>query len=305
MQISLAAAAAVALVIAVVSQLSGHPAWVACECVLATGLAAGCFAGARQQVSDLQAACYADWRFELHDLLATALTLMHGADKDFAAAVLAQADWRCRALNSAEVVSPIANRRAWAATGLAVALVLAVVQLPQRAVSSEISQANGLAESPSSDVEQLPGMDVTPMRPAGDGSLDELSNRPTDQQSVSQGDGNAGGGSASPSPGDEPSTGGGIARTNVSVSPIQIPLSNTATGTSHDGLIAGGGGRGDGRNGSGDSGARTGSSANTPSAAPWQSAAWPAAQSAARQALQTGRIDPAYQPIVRDYFLRP
>lgn len=305
LQSALAVAAAAALVTAILLELGGRSPWAACLGLLLAGLVLGVIRSAVQNVSELQAATAADRRFRLDDLLATALSLPPAADQRFASAVLAMADARCRRLSAADVCRPIASGRAWAATGLAVALVLAVVQLPQRAVSSEIPRpmaGTGLSSAASPELNRI---DATPMRPPGDGSLDEPSNRASDQQDGFADNGQIGNGQATSSPADRFSAGAGIGRSSAAEAPITFPAGDGNSIASAGNATAGGGPSGARGNGHGNSGAGTGTDHTVPSVSPWQSSSWPAAELAAQRAIQSGRIDPAYQPLVRDYFSHP
>lgn len=263
-------------------------------------------------VAPARAAHEADHRLGLNDLLITAWSIQSspGPDRPWQQTILALADRRCRDLKAP--VFP-KNDRAWKSVGLIAVLTVLLGFLPVDSRRDTSSSPLRLADS-DSDLLSTQSMAVSPSsaaaRPAGSETMDEPSNRSamadapalpdTAAQQTSPDDGTA------TSQTQQASQAGGLSRT--AALPPQLLFStadSTAAQANQSGLPAGG--TVQAANGGKPVAMIEGGTRNDlpPSTAPWQSSSWPSAQRAAMLAVQTSRIDPIYQDLVRDYFQQP
>jgi hypothetical protein len=307
-----AAAVAVGLVMLAVGRAGMT---VSLGCVLA-GLLAGLVWGGQLRISPLAAAIVADRRFNLCDLLATAWQIEEQSKGEvgWRRAVVAIADARCRELDGRLIVAATNRGRQWSMIGLALAMSVAIGLWPVKSeqMRSAIA-ANPATEDGDGGVQDaVVSYSATPaqLRPAGGEALDEPSNRMGDTESSNADDGEEGGageaGSERATGGVTSAVGAGLAVTSAHTGAmISLPLNVSSDQNAKSGVAAGGA-SGSVLGGAGDvSGAHSASATVAQQAAPWQSANWPAAQSAALQSVQSSRIEPAYQDLVRDYFDQP
>jgi hypothetical protein len=129
LQISTAAGCAAAILWSILLILQGRPAFPACVFVV-IGLAIGIVLASFIRVSPLEAAMNADRRFGLADLLASAWSVQQKTP--ISEAIIAMADARCAKMNPAKMGSVISRPRAWAATSLGAALVIALAFFPSK-----------------------------------------------------------------------------------------------------------------------------------------------------------------------------
>jgi hypothetical protein len=303
LQISTAVGCAAAILWSILLILQGRPVLPACALVV-IGLVIGIVLAAFIHVSPFQAAMDADRRYGLADLLASAWSVREKTP--VSEALIAMADARCKELNPAKMGSIISRPRAWAVTSLAAALVIALAFFPAKGASSVAVNKPGDFFAPESSSGSNP--EITQLRPNGAGSTDEPSNRATgdlpSSEAVPGGHAIGNEGLASSS-GNDSASAGGVGRTSVSISKSDLTPANGGNSLA-DGITASGGDLSDGKGQPGDSGAYSGNGAlHHPLVAAWQSNRWPTAQAAAIQSIQNGRIDPAYQDIVREYFQHP
>ncbi|MGA2231829.1 MAG: hypothetical protein ABSH22_13100 [Tepidisphaeraceae bacterium] len=282
-------------------------------CVLA-GLAAGLFWCAQLRISPLAAAIIADRRFNLCDLLATAWQIQERSKGELSwrRAVLAIADARCRELDASRAVAATNRGRQWSMIGLSLALSVAIGLWPiksghaRSAIASIPTTADGGIQNAAVSSIETPSQ----MRPAGGAALDEPSNRIGDADSSNTGDvekGAAGkNGSDRAIGGQKSAAGAGMAETSAHTTPMNsLPLNTAPDQTTKSGAAAGGA-TGSVLNGAGDAHSAHAASASLAlQAPPSQSSTWPAVQSADLQSIQSSQIEPAYQDLVRDYFLGP
>jgi hypothetical protein len=259
--------------------------------VLGIGLFTG-FAGALAvRVSALDAAAWADARWQLKDLLATAVSL--ASDDPWAASVKRMADDRCAELRGSPIAMKFLGTRANGLVLLAIALVLTLDLFPgvstqswQRA--SAAAAAQGINSQPRDNSNVPPPAAID--RPAADGAIDEPSQRNGEIAS----------------PAELPGSGSGLARTpaqNADQPPISVAASPGSS--SSQGVLAGGG---NATASAGRPGDVTGIAADPNHAVPapsWQTQSWPAADAETGQTIRNNQIDPAYQDLVTDYFQRP
>jgi hypothetical protein len=231
-------------------------------------------------------------------------------------AILAGAEARCRELDYRSIAPLFPGARQLGFISVFLVLAGAIGLWPVRSAQSPPAIAAIIADRD----EAVPNEthvsgDAVQIRPAGGAAIDEPSDRRGD---------------VSPPPPSKSET-GSAAKSGVARAAVAVSTNNPASGaglaetSAHDAPIAplplqSSSAHGD-RTGSPAAGAApSGSNANaqpalagntsassTPvaPAAPWQSPNWPAAQAAALQSVQSARIDPAYQDLVRDYFQRP
>lgn len=307
LQKSLVFSCLVALIAGVVAVGLEDSARPVCAGVFGIGAIAAIAWAGSQRVSHFEAARFADERFDLADLLSTAWTFRHQPIKDsLLAGLRAQAESRCRELQRTASVQLIANPRSWAATGLCVLLVICISFWPARAAESRDVELASAQTNPAdaNNLSVAPPMEQ--LRPAGDSSWNESSNRPSETgaqpNDVAT---NQSGSDANSSSTNGSSAGNGIARTSVAIPKSNSIPPTTTSASTNTGQPAGDRGRSIGGTRSAPTGSYASGNPNTPTAAPWQSNSWPAAQAAAARSIQNGRIDPTYLPLVKDYFQQP
>ncbi len=307
----------------------GAPSAVPSAACLALGLIGGVACGIARRPTALDAAMEADCQLRLADLLGSALLVRRTADNDpWSASVLAAAEAQCAGLSPSLVLLHRLGLRAWGGIGLAASLVLTVALLggnpdDLRAARSADSAAVGSA----ADNPAVPPHPLLDLQTSGAGPLaprqdvqDELSNRTgdatlspasrpvTDSQNIAEADPSHGAAQATPD-----GHGGGAGRTDTphhhateapsveSSNPAVKPIGSgrTASGTGAPSEIA------NGSHGGEASTAVAGSASSSKShVAPWSSNRWNDDVRRAHEAVDSGRVPPAYQDLVRDYFDR-
>jgi hypothetical protein len=312
----MAMACAAAVLESAVLLALGRPSLTITAVVLGVGVVAAAAYAAAAAVSHVSAAMWADRRLGLKDLLVTAWSIqgLEAASKPWTQAVLGMAEERCRQIPPSQLKETLGGGRLWSAIGLSAALAVCVgafsprpsdeglaAGLPRVVAGHELPAQTASASEASPAVQQL--------RPAAEAPQDERSNRPSGEASV--GIGNPAGQSVqdhggAPTSGEQGGVAAGLSRT-----PVQVAAQNETAlgkgmsrGGSNSPVARGGIGNSVGAR-PGNSGALAGAANSMTPAAPWQTDQWPADRRAALAAIQSGRVDPADQDLVRDYFQRP
>src|SRR5688572_5541752 len=282
--------------------------------LIAVTCAAGLIFGLTRRPTLLAAAVEADRQLGLHDLLATALATRDADNDPWAAAVVAQADARCRVLSPDAILLNRLGVRAWSGIGIAAALVMTLSLMstrPERLSAAERANVaqRSIARTPS-PVDVIPSgveRDEDGGRTTGSSvaSRDSIEPHPDpDDSSASQIASNNRSTSAA---GGSSGVGLGAAQTNDSaVRSSESPRSSLPPkpNTSGDAGRETSGGGGAGHVGRGDARDVIGAGATNMEdrAAPWTSSDWSDVQRAATDAVQSGRVPDAYRELIRDYF---
>jgi hypothetical protein len=303
-----------AVVIAAISLWVGKPSIVASIAIIAVGAGIGAIWAAKAKRPALCSATYVDDRLKLKDLLATAWALRN-SNNPWEQSIVAQAEAACRAIRSADALPPMTGGRVWSAIGLGTALAISLGMIaPMTKQSSQVAGGFDTLATDSAIVPNVVASQMQQSRPAGDGSLNEISDRPSgdspaaDDEKTASSNSPANGSTSGNSSG----TGAGIGHTTMPIQLTQTPQRSdgasihSSKGTPSGGTPSGGSGTASSLSGT-PAPVQFGTSSPTTTTVtpPWQTPAWPAAQSSALQSVQSGSIDPAYQSIVRDYFNRP
>jgi hypothetical protein len=317
MRLALAAGGAAGLVLSLLLLGLGRPSLIAAGAILVVAAAAGLVWAAGSGVSTEAAAQWADGRFHLRELLATAWALraMPAADEPWRRTILALADARCRELEATGAAWPglLCGRRAWSVVGLCIVAIFTISSWPAAepspspSVPAATAAAPTLAAPTSANAVHRPTLQQD--RPPGGPVADAGFNRP-DNAAPASADQSAAGQSGGASHrlgsgGDQSSaaTGGGLSRTATPMNSMGRPRLTAGLTPSAPGNQAAGGGLGTAPDGtSAQVGGRSSGQKQLSEIPPWQSPQWPVDRQAAFQAIQAGQINPAYQDLVRDYF---
>jgi hypothetical protein len=292
-----------------------RPSVIAPAALIALGLFVGAAWAAAVRVTHIAAAMWADGRFGLKDLLATAWSLQgsKAACEPWAPAVLAVADERSSRIPPADLRLPIGGRRMWSAIGLSAALAVTLGLISTRpddaALPASIASAMGEHQQPTeAGAAASLNLDIPQLRPAGDSALNEISQRTgtaDDSTAAADSAGNTPGASGNDlTTGTESGASAGLSRTPVSITPDnQTALGQ---GASAPNAPAASGGSGEpAASTPGNAGNLAALARTAPFAPPWQSPQWPAARQSALQSIRNNTIDPASRDLVSDYFTRP
>jgi|GEM_PF-7115416 len=270
--------------------------------ILLAGVACGLVWSAARRVSPLAAAEQIDREFQTNDLLATAWPLRHDSSSSWSNAVVAMAEDRCGEMELSLMRFAKPNGGRWGAIALCsmAAITLGLWPVTPKA---EGRVALGGAES----TFNLPAEGVR-LRPAASANIDEDSDRPAASDVETAMDvfaptGRAKGDSATP--GESDSAGSGLSRTNMANSHSPETFTSAIPDSkppSIGGVPAGGIGHAAAGGSPGDAGGQS-TDAHGVNPLPWQTAGWPQARAEALKSLDERSVDPAYSPMVRDYFL--
>lgn len=293
----------------------------AASIAIAIGAAAGLLWGWLTRPSRMATALEADRQLGWADLLGSAILIRARSNEDpFAAAVVAEADARCRATTPGALVLHRLGARTWGGIGLASALVLVLGLLPTFAAPTRADEHANAARGP---LALLQGEEPPVSNTAGPvprrahrqqdpddpnasrmGAEDVPSARPSDSAKGSPIDEAR----HSTQSADASSHGGGAGQSKTD-HPGQLRAAQPTGAQSPDGAREGAGGTGRASAGSGN-GAGSGQSAGQASetarrAPPWQSSEWPAQGRRAMDAVESGKLPDAYRDVIREYFDRP
>jgi hypothetical protein len=290
-----------------------RPAFGVAMALIAVAGAAGLIFGLTRRPTLLAAAVEADRQLALHDLLASALASRHVAD-EWAGAVVAQAEARCRSLSPDVILLNRLGVRSWSGIGLAAALVMTLSLLSTRPDSLSASRSTNVPRSSTARASS------TVDTPASVAMSDEKASESSSPRAASRdpftSDPAGDDSSASASTVADRGTGSSDSSTGVGSGAAQTDdagsrdarsreQSSRADDTARATGETSSGGRGAGESAPSAGRDVSGSIANGGApepVAPWTSHEWAAAQRDADEAVETGRVPDAYRELVRDYF---
>jgi len=311
MMVRAAESAGIGLIIGscgVLALMAVHPDWREVAGCLLAGFVLGAAWGIASPPTFLSVAMTADRQMGTGELLSTAWMLTHvqrPSAVDLENIVVAMAERRCREWTGRQIQFSRFSAKAWAGIGL-VAVFAVTLNFLARSWGTQTDaaeQANGIvAITNSADFQSVTEVDRA--RPPGASPSDidrSFGNVPMSPPAVQS----ANAGAAMPGRGQMGTAGatGSQGRTGAPISPT--PMTAMSQGQSASGkgqLAAGGTGTPGGSQLPGDAAGISATAKMPTDIPPWQSAGWSASVAAARQQVRSGKIDPQYDDLVRDYF---
>jgi hypothetical protein len=289
----------------------GEPGQTVAAILPTAGAIIGALAGLRRRPNLRQVAQLADVRLATADLLATAFAL-RGSTDPWDATILQMASAYSVGLSPALIVPYRLGRRAWWGILLAV---VSVMTLGLFSITTTSNRAEAATASHASDhsskwetvdsVARMPIQVGTPSaREARAETTPDSFSGPNSNAMTSDDQGTASPDHSTRDGGGATATGGGSARSDVANAMVQPKNTSTAAQYSaNDGVPASAGDGHEVRSsaGQGTTAGQVETQGSQP-VPPWSSNGWPAAQSAAFNAIQDGRVPDAYRNLVRDYF---
>lgn len=275
------------------------------------GVVLGAVVGFRKRPALRAVAEFADARFDTADLLATALTLRDSGEP-WHINILKTADASAARFSPSLLTPHRLGGRAW--SGILLALIAALT-LGLLSITTPMDRAQASAPPAPTDTwrewEDSGAQHRETIRMSTQAALEARAESTPDSQSNQGNDaassdaGSAQKSNHSPREGQaETGVGGGSARTDSA----HVELPSDHHGISSDDPVANApiasAGQGAEVRDRANGGVTAGqvSTQERASVAPWSSSDWPAAQTAAMNAVQNGRVPDAYRNLVRDYF---
>jgi hypothetical protein len=282
--------------------------------ILGLGALAGIGWASTHTTTLLQAAMEADRQLGLADLLGSALLLRSDAADPWKAAVLAEAEARCRNLSASSILVRRLGPQAWSGIALSIGLVLTLsawVGNPAETLAGASSPGATPAPIARDDTRPL----LEPIVPrsrlsAGPRDGEDSPNTSTLAQQPEAGPQSSQLPLAST---DHPRTGaegegGELSRTDAPQSDTAMEHQGIAIGRSSVGSSHSAGGTAGAANaisGAGNAGGTVAqSSASSAPTTPWTSGGWPDAVESAQYQIDRGQVPAAYRDLVREYFQR-
>jgi hypothetical protein len=283
--------------------------------ILMLGALAGIGWALTHAPTPLQAAMEADRQLGLADLLGSAMLLRGGAADPWKAAVLAEAEARCRGLIPSAILVRRLGPRAWSGIALTIGIALTLsawIGAPAQTLAEGANPVATPAATARNDSRPL----LEPINPSSrissaprDGE-DAANSSTLPEQTATDPQSFASPGSSTTPPGAATDgQGGSLSRTNAPQPEV---------GPQRQGFAPGRESAARGHSAGGNAGAADATVGDTNAAGlvgqtsvlsspptPWSSGRWPDAVESAQHQIDNGQVPPAYRDLVREYFQRP